>query len=291
VGVGLTKYLKAAFLHHWNMLAFLGGCGFALLSGHADVAMPLVLAGETAYLGFLGTHPRFQKYVDAQEAKATRDVGSEAATATARRILAELPKVLVQRFEAVRSRCAELRKLARQMHENADGESEPLEDLQLAGLDRLLWMYLRLLFTQFSLSQFLKKTSAQQIEADIRQFEERLKALPASATDPRQQRLRKVVEDSLATSHARLANYQKAQENCELMSLEIDRLENTIHSLSELAVNRQEPEFITGQIDQVANSMVQTEKTMGELQFVTGLKSADDEVPQILRAQTVAAKD
>lgn len=289
--MGLTKYLKAAFRHHWNLLAFLGGCGFAFLSGHADVFVPLVLAGETAYLGFLGTHPRFQKYVDAQEAKASRELGNEAATATARRILKDLPRVLVQRFEAVRSRCAELRKLARQMRDPEVGGSEPLDDLQLASLDRLLWMYLRLLFTQYSLSQFLKKTSVEQIQEDIRQFEGRLKAIPDVAGDARQQRLRKVVEDSLSTSHARLANYRKAQENCELMGLEIDRLENTIHSLSELAVNRQEPEFISGQIDQVAQSMVQTEKTMGELQFVTGLKSADDEVPQILRAETVASKE
>lgn len=288
--MGLTRYLKAAFLHRWNLLAFLGSCGFALLSGHADVVMPLVLAGETAYLGFLGTHPKFQKYVDAQEAKVSREAGNEAATMTARRILKDLPRVLVQRFDAVRLRCAELRKLARQMRNPEAGEDEPLDDLQLASLDRLLWMYLRLLFTQYSLSQFLKKTSVEQIEEDIRQFEGRLKALPESANDPRQQRLRKVVEDSLATSHTRLANYKKAQENCELMSLEIDRLENTIHSLSELAVNRQEPEFISGQIDQVAQSMVQTEKTMGELQFVTGLKSADEEVPQILRAETAVAK-
>lgn len=290
--MGLTKYLKAAFVNRWNLLAFLGGCGFSLLSGHADVFLPLVLAGETAYLGFLGTHPRFQKYVEAQEAKAARQDGSTAATMTARRILHELPKELVQRFGAVRSRCAELRQLARQMRDpDHVGDPQPLEDLQLAGLDRLLWMYLRLLFTQYSLSQFLKKTSAQQIESDIRQFEGRLKALPATATDPRQQRLRKVVEDSLQTSHARLANYQKAEENCELMGLEIERLENTIHSLSELAVNRQEPEFISGQIDQVATSMVQTEKTMGELQFVTGLKSLDDEVPQILRDETAVMKE
>jgi hypothetical protein len=93
------------------------------------------------------------------------------------------------------------------------------------------------------------------------------------------------------TSHARLANYKKAEENCELMGLEIERLENTIHSLSELAVNRQEPEFISGQIDQVASSMVQTEKTMSDLQFVTGLKSVDDEVPEILRAPTVVVKN
>ena len=284
--MGLTKYLKAALLNQWNLLAFLGGCGFAALSGHPDVFIPLVLAGETAYLGFLGTHPRFQKYVDAQEAKASRQDGSAAATMTARRILHELPKPLVARFGAVRTRCSELRQLARQMREPEQiGGPQPLEDLQLAGLDRLLWMYLRLLFTQYSLSQFLKKTSVQQIEADIRQFEERLKALPESATDLRQQRLRKVVEDSLQTSHARLANYKKAEENCELMGLEIERLENTIHSLSELAVNRQEPEFISGQIDQVASSMVQTERTMGELQFVTGLKTLDDQVPEILRAE------
>jgi hypothetical protein len=290
--VGLTKYLKAAFTHRWNLLAFLGSLGFAFLSGRPDVFVPLALAGETAYLGLLGTHPRFQKYVDAQEAKAARQDGNEAATAVARRILFELPKDLEQRFNAVRSRCAELRQLARQMRDpDHAGEPQPLEDLQLTGLDRLLWMFLRLLFTQYSLKLFLKKTSVEQIEKDIRQFEAKLQALPEATTDPRQQRLRKVVEDSLQTSHARLANYRKAEENCELMGLEIERLENTIHSLSELAVNRQEPEFISGQIDQVASSMVQTEKTMGELQFVTGLKSLDDEVPQILRDEAAVAKE
>lgn len=290
--MGLTKYLKAAFLGRWNLLAFLGGFGFAVLSGRPDIFLPLILAGETAYLGFLGTHPKFQKYVDAQEAKAARQDGSAAATATARSILKSLPKNLVQRFEAVRSRCAELRQLARQIRDpDRTGGPQPLEELQLTGLDRLLWMYLRLLFTQYSLSQFLKKTSAEQIENDIREFQSRLKSFPESAADARQQRLRKVVEENLSTSQARLANYKKAEENCELMGLEIERLENTIHSLSESAVNRQEPEFISGQIDQVAASMVQTERTMGELQFVTGLKSVDDEVPEILRNETVVAKE
>lgn len=290
--MGLIKYLKAAFLNRWNLLVVLGGCGFALLSGHADVFVPLVLAGEIAYLGFLGTHPRFQKVVDAQDAKAARQNGSKAATAAARRMLFELPKDLEQRFKAVRTRCAELRQLALQVRDPEHaGDPQPLDELQLTGLDRLLWMFLRLLFTEYALKQFLKKTSVDQIEKDIREFEQRLQTLPGAPGDPRQQRLRKVVEDSLQTSQTRLANYRKAEENCELMGLEIERLEKTIHSLSELAVNRQEPEFISGQIDQVASSMVQTEKTMGELQFVTGLKSLDDEVPQILRDETVVAKD
>lgn len=290
--MGLTKYIRTAFLQRWNLLAFLGGMGFALLSGHADVVAPLVLAAETAYLGFLGTHPKFQKYVDAQAAQANRADGRDAATMAARRILTELPKDLEQRFQALRSRCSELRQLARRMHDpDAAHEAPPLDDLHLAGLDRLLWMYLRLLYTQFSLSQFLKKTSPAQIERDIEQQQERLQSLTGDPNDPRQQRLRKLIEDNLQTSQARLANYNKARENHEVMSLEIERLENTIHSLSELAVNRQEPDFISGQIDQVANSMVQTEKTMGELAFVTNIKLADEEVPPMLNRATVSARD
>ena len=64
------KYLKAAFLGHWNLLVFLSSMAFALVSGYGDVLLPLVLAGEIAYVGLLGSHPKFQSYVDAQAAKA-----------------------------------------------------------------------------------------------------------------------------------------------------------------------------------------------------------------------------
>lgn len=290
--MGLTKYLKTAFMNRWNLLACLGGVGFSLLSGRPDILLPLILAGEISYLGFLGTHPKFQQYVEAQEAKGSRQDDREAAATVARRLLAELPKSLVDRFEGVRTRCAELQRLARQMRDpDRTSAPPPLDDLQIAGLDRLLWMYLRLLFTQFSMSQFLKKTSAEQIQSTVSQLEERLQTLSAETDEVRRQRLQKVVEENLTTSRSRLANYKKAQESYELMGLEIDRLENTIHSLSEVAVNRQEPDFISGQIDQVAKSMVQTEQTMGELAFVTGLQLANEEVPPMLRASRVTASE
>jgi len=56
----LGKYLKSAFLNRWNLLALCGGVGFALVSGVPDIALPIVLAAEAAYLGLLGTHSRFQ---------------------------------------------------------------------------------------------------------------------------------------------------------------------------------------------------------------------------------------
>lgn len=285
--MGLLKSLKAAFLNRWNLLICLGAAGFSVLSGRPDIALPLVLAGEVGYLGFLATHPKFQQYVAAQEAKQSRQGNREAASVVAKKLLAELPRKQVARFEALRSRCTELQSLARQMRD-PEGNSDPaiLEGAHAEGLERLLWMYLRLLFTHYSMSQFLEKTSAEQIENDIHLQEERLKALTQESDGQRRQRLTKVVEENLTTSRTRLDNYNKARESYELMGLELDRLENTIHSLNELAVNRQDPEFISSQIDQAANSMVQTEKTMGELSFVTGLKLAEEDVPPMLRQQT-----
>ena len=155
----------------------------------------------------------------------------------------------------------------------------------MAGLDRLLWVHLRLLYTQYALGQFLQRTSADQIQKTITNLEQQIKQLPAGGDDPRQQRVRAALEDNLQTNRDRMANLAKAQENYQLVQLEIDRLENKIRSLSEMAVNRQEPEFISGEVDHVAASMLETERTMNELQFATGLNTAGNEPPELMQAK------
>lgn len=279
----LTKYLKTAFLNRWNLLAFLGAAGFALLSRQADVALPLVLAVEAAYLGLVGTHPKFQRYVDAQSAKAARDEGLASVQRTLLQITRALPRESLERFEALRTRCEQLREIALAMkHPGEEKAGRPLEDMQLAGLDRLLWIYLRLLYTQFAIKRFLNKTSAEAIRGDIERLQERIAALPPDAESPQSARIRHTLEDNLETSRVRLENWTKARDNHQLVELEIDRLENKIQSLSELAVNRQEPEFISSQVDHVAAGMMDTERTMNELRFVTGLDKLDEEPPQFL---------
>ncbi len=49
-----------------------------------------------------------------------------------------------------------------------------------------------------------------------------------------------------------------------------------------MAINRQDPQFVSGQVDQVAASLVQTEQTMNDLQFATGLDPIDDTAPSII---------
>ena len=89
------------------------------------------------------------------------------------------------------------------------------------------------------------------------------------------------------TCEERLANFEKAQANYEFVGHELDRLENKITSLAELGVNRQEPDYISSQVDSVASSLLDTEKTMNELNFATGLDPLNDETPDLLQQSFV----
>jgi hypothetical protein len=292
INVHFGKYLKVAFLNHWNLLVFLGSAAFSFLCGRPDVLLPLVLAGEVGYVGLLASHPKFRDYVDAQEAKATRDEGSQVSQDTLKLILRTLPADVLQRFQTLRTQCLELRQIAMDIRRpGAAAVDVPLDQIQLTGLDRLLWIHLRLLYTQVALAKFLKKTSPDPIQKNIKDLDQQLQQLPADDKDPRRQRVRAALQDNLDTSRLRLANLTKAQENYQLIGLEIDRLENKIRSLSEMAVNRQEPEFISSEVDHVATSMVDTEKTMNELQFATGLNTLDQEPPSLLRQPATIAQN
>ena len=133
----------------------------------------------------------------------------------------------------------------------------------------------------------MHKTTAEQIQRDIQALEARIRNPPRDLDARQQEQIRKTLEDNLATSRDRLANFQKAVGNFELVKLEIERLENKISALIELSVNRQEPDFISGQVDEAAAGMVQTERTISDLQSVTGLVFADEQVPQLVARAAV----
>jgi hypothetical protein len=278
--VGLGKYIKKAFLNRWNLLALLGGMGFALLSGHPDVAIPLVLAGETAFLGFVGANPRFQHSVDSEERKSARAQADADAVA---RMMSGLPRDQLRRFQALRDRCINLRQIAEGMRGSTGTDSiGPLDELQLSDLDRLLWMYLRMLYTQHMLEQFLENTSADQIQAEIRRLQTRLGRLEKDPDSAKTTRMRQSLQANLETCQSRLANLEKARENHELLQAEIGNLEAKIQSITELAINRSDADALSGQVEQITQSLARTEQTINDLGFATGVESFDMSVPNLL---------
>jgi len=281
----MLRYLKAAFLNRWNLLFFSGGMAAAAISGRFDVVAPLVAAAELAYLGFIGTHPTFRRYVDIASAPPRPEVDRSRAEALSRQVYRELTREDRQRFDEVRERCEVLRQLADRIQRPAGQNHQDTE-----GLDRLLWMFLRLLHTRRSVSAFLRQTDVSGIEQDIRLAEENLRGLQTLPEDPALERKRRLLEETLQTSRTRLENCRRAQANLEVMDLELHRLENTIHSLGELAVTRSEPTALSDQIDLMAESMLQTEKAMGELRIPSSLDLELETVPQLLRSPVVFEK-
>ncbi len=74
---GLFRYLKEAFLFRWNLLILGGASAAAVISGHPDVALPLVAAAEITYLAGLSSAPRYQAAIDAKARAEERGVAGQ----------------------------------------------------------------------------------------------------------------------------------------------------------------------------------------------------------------------
>lgn len=278
----MITYIKTAFLNRWNLLLLAGGMSFAALTGHPEIAMPIVLAAETAYLGLIGTHPKFQKHVDAQTAKAKRNRSSSHNQQVLERIRSQLPAKSFQRYESLRRRCLHLGQISSDMQDPTSTGVRHLDHLHSKGLDRLLWVFLRLLFSQHSLNRFMETVSQEKMEADLEKIGRQLEMLGEDDSSAQSAKIRRTLEDNRQTIKERLENYEQAKSNYLFVTLELDRVENKIKSLSEISVNRQDPEYISDQIDAVADSMRETERTMSDLEFVTGIGGLEDEAPDLL---------
>ena len=278
-GAGMVEYLKRAFLYRWNLLLFFGGAAAAALTPWPDALLPLLLAAEVAYLGGLVSRPKFRDAIDAQVYKQAQQTGTRKAAAGSESLI-EIVNSLTppsrQRFEALRTRCLEMKSIARGVASQSASSSE---DLSTPALDRLLWIFLRLLVSQQALDRFLHSTNDGEIRSRIEEAKTKLNSAAAQ-----EERFKHSLEDSVAAQELRLENYKKAGENAEFVRVELDRIEAKIQALVESSVNRQDPNVLSSQIEGVTESVQSTEAAIRELQQITGVVDQMQEPPAILDA-------
>jgi HD superfamily phosphohydrolase len=161
------------------------------------------------------------------------------------------------------------------------------EDVRAENMDRLLWIFLKLLHSRTALDRFFAHTSEQDIRARKEEAERKLRMLQSAPSQSLEHaRQRASLEDIVATSDLRLQNLRKARENHEFLQLEIERLDAKIAGIAEMGINRQDLGAVTGEIDVVSTSAVETERAMHEIDTITGLDFTDDRVPPQLIART-----
>ncbi len=281
---GWFRYVKEAFTYRWNLLLFGGAAAAAFLSPSPDIVLPLVLAAEMAYLGGLTTLPRFQAAIDAKSRAAERGLTTGSAPPAQDKqkkladILGSLESERRNRFLRVRARCVEMQRIANAVRGDTRDESGAAAELRAPALDRLLWVFLRLLLSQQALGRFLRAADGPGIKTQL----DDLIAKQRAAEAKKDERILRSVTDSVATATLRLDNYEKAKNNAEFVGVELDRIETKIQALTEMAISHQDPNELSVQVDAVADGMSQTEETIRELQAITGLGADNNDAPSIL---------
>lgn len=292
---GLLRYLKEAFMFRWNLLILGGASAAALLSGHFDAVMPLVAAAEVTYLAGLSTLPRYQAAIDAKaRAEADGRLPGQPAQAEAaaqagnpRDRILEVLKALTDdrrsRFLRLRARCAEMSRIANAVRGETSDASGASTELRQPALDRLLWVFLKLLLSDQAIARFVQAADESQILHSILDLQDRIKKREAAVPEAEREadRILRSLHDSLSTAELRKDNIAKAKGNAEFVAAELDRLENKIQAVTEMAVSHTDPDEMSSRIDAISEGISQTEETIRELQSITGM-ATEDEAPAIL---------
>jgi hypothetical protein len=284
-GSGLREYVKHAFLYPWNMLFFVGGAALAAMSPHPDAFLPIIGGLELAYLTGLSSIPRFRTAIDAKlAAKARAGRASSGASSSSQqsleRILESLPAPALRRFLLLRQRCFEMRSIASGIRGQADASPDSAESIRTPALDRLLYLFLRLLVSQNGLDRFLRSTSEKDLAAKLADVRTRFEAAKTTGDE----RVTNSLQDSVADAELRLENYRKAAKDAEFVAIELDRIETKIQALIEMGVSRQDPDYLSHQVTAAAESMQHTEAAVDQLQHLTGLADQIEEPPAILES-------
>jgi hypothetical protein len=290
---GLFRYLKEAFTFRWNLLLFGGAAAAAVISGHADIALPLVAAAEVTYLAGLATLPRFQAAIDAKAnaeergLSGARTAPNPALQASARDRVLEVLKSLSEdrraRFLRLRARCVEMSRIANAVRGETRDASGASAELRQPALDRLLWVFLRLLLSEQAIARFLQAADEAGIDKTLEALKARRRKRADSVGEVNQEadRIIRSIDDSISTAELRKENIDKARHNAEFVAAELDRLEHKIHAVTEMAVSHTDPDEMSSRIDAISEGISQTEETIRELQSITGVADADA-TPSIL---------
>lgn len=289
--MSVWKYVRKAFARPLNLAAVAVGIGVTAITGQWEVGLPLVIAIEAAWLGFAANNPKFQQFVDIQEHQLVKADDALEAQRRMRMMRASLPRTLQRRFERLKEQCDAVRATTKAYRDSNRSVLPSLNDSDQEGLDRLMWLYLKLIYAEHSLNRYFDSTSIDLIETEIHQTEARLKTEQAKPAGQQQQRIIETLQASLKSSQERRAAFDSAKGSYELVLLEQKQLENKIAAMQDVGIHRGDLATLSSDVDAVTDDIHESEKALSGLEFVTGFSTYENEpVPEIVsRRQRLTA--
>jgi chromosome segregation ATPase len=259
---GIWDYIRAAFVArplgmvvppNWI------GLGFVAFLSLLNPGFLLLGAGlELAYLYLMVTSPRFQRFVDAERLQGVQQQWQSRLNA----ILSRLGEADRGRYRALEQRCRSILEL------QGSDDSAGLR-AQGEGLGRLLWIYVKLLFTRQSINRVRGESAAPNgdratLEARIARLQERLKDEKIS------DELRRSLGGQVEILQQRQQKQQEADQKRAFLESELARIQDQVELIREQAVLAADPETISQRIDQIAATLGGTTQWIREQQQIYG---------------------
>jgi len=260
--VGFWDYVRAAFVARpIGMLVppnWIGLSVFALL-GLLNSGFLLVGAGlELAYLYLLTSNPRFQRLVGAERLQRVQQQWKSRLNA----ILSRLGKADRERYLALEERCRSILEL--QGSEDAAGLRAQGE-----GLGRLLWIYVKLLFTRQSIAEVRRESAVS--EGRSSDLNKRIAQIQAQlSSDKITDDLRKSLTGQVEILQQRRQKQQEGDEKLAFLESELTRVQEQVELIREQAVLATDSETISQRIDQIAATLGGTTRWIREQQQIYG---------------------
>ncbi len=279
----MFTYVKAAFLNHWNLLFLCSGAVGGLILSMLDIVLPLVGAAEILYLAAISTNGRFQRIVDAERGRP--DPGEF--DAKTKELVAYLSAADRKRFTQLKDLCLQLRSIAIAGDPDRESAPEEIAMVQLDGINRMLWIYLKLLYSKNALDNYFGTVRVEEIRQKTDAVEKRIESMGPPENDAMEEfKKRESLCDTLETLKKRLRNFEESKKNHDFICLELERLAAKIASLAEMGVSRPNPRAILNEIDLAASSIEQMETVMPDLEFLSDNSFRDWETPDLLQGKT-----
>ncbi len=261
---GFWHYVRAAFSYrpmgmfvapNWVALG-----AFGLLGGWLDPGYWLLGAGvELGYLYLMSTNPRFQRAIDSQSTFVNQGEWEKKLST----LLGNLELNDRERYHALAQRC---QGIIQQQTQGPD--SNPALDAQGDSLARLLWVYLRLLFTRQSIHRVLKESAP---AGRGEKLEDRVEALQRQLADKSiGDELRRSLAGQIEILQQRMAKQREAREKLAFLDAELVRIQEQVELIREQAVLSTDPQSVSQRIDQITTTLGGTTQWIQEQQQIYG---------------------
>ncbi len=237
----MWRYLRSAFLVGVDVpllgrlpVNVLVAAGFLILGFGQPAFWLLGLAAESVIVFSLAFNPRFQNYVHAQQLRATRDGDDEKRNA----LVLTLPPESRLKLSELATKCARVLEVYRSQQ-----AEDYVIDSSREALNRLQWVYLKLLVARYHLG------SANTLESD-RALQDKIGELQRDLQHQDQpESLRESKSATLAILNKRLQNIQRRGQTLEEVDSDCTRVEAQVDLLLENATMQGKPQTIASDIE------------------------------------------